>query len=86
MNFDAVADQQMTDRRYFALEVAESDDADSSLNSSSMGSPAVDVGRKVYKITSHKGSAEDESQSFFTSSDSPTSKTRSVSKTIENDD
>lgn len=86
MNFDAVADQQMTDRRYFALEVAESDDADSSLNSSSMGSPAVDVGRKVYKITSHKGSAEDESQSFFTSSDSPTSKTRPVGKTIENDD
>ncbi|QHS71557.1 protein kinase ALK2 [Saccharomyces paradoxus] len=86
MNFDAVADQQMADRRYFALEVAESDDADSSLNSSSMGSPAVDAGRKVYKIASYKNSVEDESQSLFTSSDSPTSKTRPAVKTIENDD
>ena len=46
----------------------------------------MDAGRKVYKIASYKNSVEDESQSLFTSSDSPTSKTRPAVKTIENDD
>ncbi|CAI4037235.1 hypothetical protein SMKI_02G1030 [Saccharomyces mikatae IFO 1815] len=86
MKFDALADQQMTDRRYFTLEAAESDDADSSLNSSSVGSPAMDTGRRIYKIASYRTSADDESQLGFASSHSPTSKTRPASKNTENDD
>ncbi|CAI4055043.1 hypothetical protein SKDZ_02G0980 [Saccharomyces kudriavzevii ZP591] len=82
MNSDAPADQHMSDRRYFALEVAESDDAASSLTSSSMGSP----GRRVGKIASYKNSVEDENQWYFASSHSPMSKTRPVGRTTENDD
>lgn len=86
MSFDAPADPQMLDTRYLALEVAESDDADSFLASSSTGSPAVDPAKRVYKIPSYKNSAEDENQWSFGLARSPTSKTRPVGRAIENDE
>ncbi|EJS44575.1 YBL009W [Saccharomyces arboricola H-6] len=86
MNFEAPVDQQMTDRRYFALEITESDDAISSMASSSAGSPAADQGRRVNKIASYRNSSEDENQLFFASAHSPASKTRPAGRAIENDE
>ncbi|QID83323.1 Protein kinase alk2 [Saccharomyces pastorianus] len=86
MSFDTPADSQILGTRYLALEVAESDDADSLLASSSTGSPAVDPAKRVYKIPSYKSSIEDENQWSLGLARSPASKARPAGRSIENEE